>query len=168
MGIFALASTLIMSRLCIVSVNFSEFPSQHIFLRFLSPGGTTSRPRDVVPCPPNPSADPGRPPSARIRDWSVRGQTQGQPTPAQQPARATREWWHCNLKRTWRERPANTHRVREREWKNELVIDQKKGQNVLCASYSTWTYKLDSEMRRNAIHNTRFCNLSVATSGAGN
>lgn len=56
--IFALASMLIMSRLCIVSVNFPEFPSQHISLSFLSPGGTTSRPRDVVPCPPNPSADP--------------------------------------------------------------------------------------------------------------
>ncbi len=58
-----------------------------------------------------------------------------------------------------------THRVRERvkEWTGYW---QKKGQNVLCASYSTWTYKLDSEMRRNAIHNTRFCNLSVATSGA--
>ncbi len=58
----------------------------------------------------------------------------------------------------------HTQVKRESERMNWLLT--KKGQNVLCASYSTWTYKLDSEMRRNAIHNTRFCNLSVATSGA--
>lgn len=48
-----------------------------------------------------------------------------------------------------------THRVWEsvKEWTGYW---QKK-QNVLCASYSNWMSKLDSEMRRNAIHNTSFC-----------
>lgn len=55
-------------QVCMSLQSTSEFPSQHIFLSLLSLWGTPDRPRDVVPCPPNPRADPGRPPSARIRD----------------------------------------------------------------------------------------------------
>ncbi len=151
-----------MPRLCIVSVNFSEFPSQHIFLSFLSPGRMASRPRDVVPCPPNPSADPHQR-GLETDQWegkpgANRHQHSSQPEPLGSGDTVT---WNVH-----EEKDLQIHTQGRRESERMDWLLTKKGQNVLCASYSNLMYKLDSEMRRNAIHNTSFCNLSVSTSGA--